>query len=223
METKLNTFAPVHHEPAPLRNKIIGALRGAIETGALTPGTRVVEKDLCQQLDVSRTSLREALRQLQAEGLLVEVGNRGLAVVQISRQKAENIYRIRALLESLVVDQFIDNATAQDRKELEEKSRDLIAAYKAGKADDIIATKRVFYEHICRGAHNTVALDILNNLTLLTSSLRRRSVERGVRQKQSVEEIGMLVKAILAGNKKDARRVAELHVANSASSALDGD
>ncbi|KKN82590.1 hypothetical protein LCGC14_0307770 [marine sediment metagenome] len=216
-------FEPVQHEPAPLRNKIIKSLRHAVETGLLEPGTRLVEKDLCQQLNVSRTSLREALRQLQAEGLLVEVNNRGLAVVQISRNDAENIYRIRALLESLVVEQFIENSSPGDRQALEDAAEHLKAAYRSGRADDIVTIKREFYDHICSGAANQIAFDLLNKLTLLTSSLRRRSVERGVRQKQSIVEIGAMVSAILAGNKQQARQAAELHVANSAKSALDGD
>ena len=53
-----------------LRSRIIEALRRAIETGVLAPGARLVERDLCEQLKVSRTSLREALGELQAEGIL---------------------------------------------------------------------------------------------------------------------------------------------------------
>lgn len=216
-------FSPVQHEPAPLRNKIIKALRYAIETGLLEPGTRVVEKDLCQQLNVSRTSLREALRQLQAEGLLVDVNNRGLAVVEISRHDAENIYRIRALLEALVVEQFIENASTKDKHALQDEAEALKDAYRAGRADEIVTAKREFYDLICSGAGNAIAFDLLNKLTLLTSSLRRRSVARGVRQKQSIKEIDQLVAAILAGDKQKARKAAEVHVANSAVSALEGD
>ena len=73
-------LAPVQHQSAPLRNKIIAALRSAIEIGVLTPGTRLIEKDLCNQLNVSRTSLREALRELQAEGIFEPMSPRGLVI-----------------------------------------------------------------------------------------------------------------------------------------------
>ena len=97
----MEPFGPLTHEFAPLRNKIMKSLRRAIETGLLEPGTRLVEKDLCQQLNVSRTSLREALRQLQSEGILTDLNNRGLAVVTVTSEDAENIYRIRGVLEPL--------------------------------------------------------------------------------------------------------------------------
>lgn len=120
---------PLVHEPAPLRNKIMNSLRRAIETGALEPGTRLVEKDLCEKLNVSRTSLREALRQLQAEGILTDLNNRGLTVVTVTRADAENIYRIRGVLEPLIVEQFIENAPDNEIKALKTQSDVLKKAY----------------------------------------------------------------------------------------------
>src|ERR1700761_3577280 len=103
-------LAPLQHQAAPLRNKIISALRRAIETGLLQPGARLVERDLCEQLNVSRTSLREALRELQAEGVLTHIDNRGLVVGTLTREEAQNAYSIRAVLEALIVAQFIEHA-----------------------------------------------------------------------------------------------------------------
>ena len=216
------TLGPLQHEYAPLRNKIIDALRRAVETGALKPGTRLVEKDLCQQLNVSRTSLREALRQLQAEGLLVELFNRGLAVVEISPADAENIYRVRGVVEALIVEQFVENASDTEVNELRAQSEIVYGAYRSGDPDRIMTAKREFYSRICAGAGNAVALNILENLTLLTSMLRRRSVVRKERQKQSIAEIGKIVAAIRKRDKQAAREAAELHVSNAARSAFIG-
>lgn len=216
------TFGPLTHEAAPLRNKIIDALRRAIETGVLKPGTRLIEKDLCQQLNVSRTSLREALRQLQAEGLLVELFNRGLAVVEISPADAENIYRVRGVVEALIVEQFVENASDTDVRDLRTQSDVVSEAYRSGDPDRIMAAKREFYSRICSGAGNAIALNILDNLTLLTSALRRRSVVRKERQKQSIAEIGKIVAAIAKRDKQAARAAAELHVLNAAHSAFIG-
>lgn len=211
---------PVRHEVATLRTKIIAHLRRAIEAGVLEPGMRLVEKDLCEQLQVSRTSLREALRELQAEGVLTYVSNRGLTVATVTRREAENIYRIRQVLEPLLVEQFIEKASGSDIQALKASSRKLKAAYKSGDFTAITGAKRDFYDRICIGADNAIAFDILNRLTLRTSQLRRRSVARRERQEQSVREIEILVQAIGARDVGAARRAAEIHVANSARSAF---
>ncbi|MEZ2126475.1 MULTISPECIES: GntR family transcriptional regulator [unclassified Sinorhizobium] len=213
-------FGPLKQESAPLRNKIMQSLRRAIETGYLEPGTRLVEKDLCQQLNVSRTSLREALRQLQAEGVLTDLNNRGLAVVTVTREDAENIYRIRGVLEPMIVEQFIENAPDAELEGLKAHSERLKAAYQLGTAEEIVAIKRDFYDLICSGARNQIAFDLLKKLTLLTSPLRRRSVVRPERRKQSIAEIEQIVDAIIRRDKVAAHAAAEKHVANSARSAL---
>ena len=214
-------LSPVQHQPAPLRNKIIAALRSAIETGVLAPGTRLIEKDLCDQLHVSRTSLREALRELQAEGIFEPMSARGLTINTISREDAENAYRIRSVLEALIVEQFIEKADEAQVRDLARHGEVLKRAYESGVLETIIETKRAFYDRICSGADNAIAFDIINRLVLRTSSLRRHSLSRKERQIQSIKEIDSLVKAIQKRDVAAARQAALDHVKNSARSALD--
>src|SRR6185503_14192274 len=174
-ERTMAKLAPVQQQPAPLRNKIIVALRSAIETGILAPGTRLIEKDLCDQLHVSRTSLREALRELQAEGIFEPMSARGLTINTISREDAENAYRIRSVLEALVVEQFIEKADDAAVSDLARRGEILKQAYQSGVLETIIETKHAFYDRICTGADNAIAFDIINRLVLRTSSLRRHS------------------------------------------------
>ncbi len=216
-------LAKLSQQSAPLRNKIIAALRAAIETGVLAPGTRLVEKDLCEQLDVSRTSLRESLRELEAEGILEHSSNRSLTVANISREEAENVYRIRAVLEALVVEQFIEKASDSELQALISDAETLKAAYRDGELVEMLRAKRAFYDRICSGAENAVAFDIINRLVLRTSALRSRSMLRGERQAQSVMEIDTLVQAIAKRDIKAARRAARAHVTNSARSSLGHD
>lgn len=213
-------LAPLHQESAPLRNKIITALRNAIETGVLVPGTRLIEKNLCEQLGVSRTSLREALRELQAEGILENASGRSLRVCSVSLEDAENVYRIRAVLEALVVEQFIEKASDADVKLLVCESEALKNAYRSGVLEQMLTAKRSFYDRICSGAENTIAFDILNRLVLRTSSLRSRSLSRKARQQQSIQEIDALVNAIQKRDIAAARQVALEHVKHAAASAL---
>lgn len=213
-------LSPLEYQTAPLRNKIIAALRGAIETGMLRPGARLVERDLCEQLNVSRTSLREALRELQAEGVLSHVDNRGLVVSILTESEARNAYRLRAVLEALVVEQFVEVADDDEFERLSADGQILKKAYASGALDKILSSKRAFYDRICTGAGNTLAFDIITRLILRTSSLRSRSLARKERQQQSIKEIDAILDAIMARDVAAAKRAATVHVENAAQSAL---
>jgi DNA-binding GntR family transcriptional regulator len=213
-------LTPIRQEVAPLRTRIIESMRRAIERGFLKPGERLVEKDLCEQLGVSRTSLREALRELEAEGVIAQAPARGLVVAKISRRDAENIYHIRGDVEALIIGQFIEMASEAQMVEVLEKCDQLIEAYKKGQFEEIIEAKREFYAHICKVAENAIALDLLSRLTLRTAQLRSRSVVRKERQEQSILEVQALADAIRTRDIDVARRAAKAHVDHAALSAL---
>lgn len=213
-------LAPLHQQAAPLRNKIITALRSAIELGFLEPGQRLVEMDLCEQLSVSRTSLREALRELQSEGILEHSSNRGLSVSAVSAEDAKNIYRLRSVIEALIVEQFIEKASDAQIEELVQASENLKKAYRTGVLEEILSVKHKFYDHICSGAENPIAFDMISRLVLRTSSLRARSLVRKERQVESINEISLLVETIRRRDVDAARKAAIAHVNGAANSAL---
>lgn len=213
-------LGPLSYESAPVRNQIIAALRSAIESGVLQPGARLIERDLCEQLNVSRTSLREALRELQAVGVLSQIDKGGLMVNVLSREDASNVYSIRAVLEALVTAQFMEHANEEEFEQLEIYGEALKKAYISGSVERMLRAKRAFYDCICTGARNPVAFDLINRLTLRTSSLRSKSLARPERQKQSVEEIDAILSAIMARDVKAAQAAAAAHVENAAQSAL---
>jgi DNA-binding GntR family transcriptional regulator len=213
-------LAPLKQQSAPLRNKIIMALRSAIEMGFLKPGQRLVEMDLCEQLSVSRTSLREALRELQAEGILEHASNRGLSVSAVSVEDAKNIYRLRSVLEALIVEQFIERATDEQIKDLVQESENLKNAYRSGILEDMLSAKRTFTDRICSGAQNPIAFEMISRLALRTSSLRARSLVRKERQLQSIEEVNTLMATIQRRDIEAARDAAIRYVNNASHSAL---
>jgi DNA-binding GntR family transcriptional regulator len=213
-------LASLQQPSTSLRSRIIQSLRRAIETGVLEPGARLVERDLCEQLQVSRTSLREALGELQAEGILTYSPTRRLSVSVISRTDAENAYRIRAVMEALIVEQFIERASDAELEALIEESKRLKSAYRSGDLERMLVGKRAFYDRICAGAQNPMAFDIISRLILRTSVLRRRSLARKQRQQQSIKEVDVLIEAICKRDAKVAREAAMQNVAHSASSAL---
>jgi DNA-binding GntR family transcriptional regulator len=213
-------LAPLRYEAAPLRNQIINSLRSAIESGLLQPGARLIERDLCEQLNVSRPSLREALRELQALGVLTQTENRGLVVGTLSTEEAANVYSIRAVLEALVVGQFVALASDEEVDQLRGYGDTLKKAYLSGSVERMLRAKRTFYDNICSGAQNALAFELINRLTLRTSILRSRSLARKPRQKESVKEIEAILSAIEARDAEAAKRAAAVHVENSSRSAL---
>jgi DNA-binding GntR family transcriptional regulator len=198
-----------------LRRKITSSLREAIETGVLKPGERLVEKDLCRDLNVSRTSLREAFRELEAEGLIANQP-RGLAVTQVTAQEASNIYRVRAALEGLVAEQFAANASAEMLQALTDAVERLQTAYSEKRYDQILSAKKEFYETLCRGADNLIVLDLLNRLNARITQLRSTSLSDPTRGIASMAEIRNLAAALLARNPEAAKAAAIYHVASAA-------
>lgn len=205
-------LSPLSRPLAPLRGKIVAALRHAIETGELKPGTRLVEKDLCLKLAVSRTSLREALRELQSEKL-VSTGPRGTLVTEISREEAENIYQVRASLESLVAAQFAERASEADAVSLEKAFAALERAYRSGGFEEILSKKKAFYDAICAGAANPVIREILDRLSVRINQLRSTSRGDEKRGEESLSELKELTRALIARNPRAARAAALRHVA----------
>ncbi|MCB4769839.1 GntR family transcriptional regulator [Ancylobacter sp. Lp-2] len=213
-------IGPIGQESAPLRRKLVATLRQLIETGRLPAGQRLIEKELCAELAVSRTVLREALRELEVDGLLV-AGARGLSVAVLSRAEAENIYAVRAVLEGLTARQFCERADEAALAALAAAHVELRRVYEVGSLSDLLAAKLDFYRTLCAGAANPVAGDLLDRLNARISLLRSRSLADPARKSASRSEIDALVDALHRRDGDRAAALAERHVAAAARVALD--
>jgi DNA-binding GntR family transcriptional regulator len=149
---------------APLRQQVVDRLRAAVIAGDLAPGQRLTERDLIDRVGVSRTVIREALRQLESEGLVETLPNKGPAVRALSRAEAVDLYRIRASLEALAARLFIERAPSEALDRLAAALRDVEAAYRAGAAEGILAAKNGFYAVLFDGARSDVLSSMLGGL-----------------------------------------------------------
>jgi DNA-binding GntR family transcriptional regulator len=217
---KITKLSSLKQEFAPLRQKIIAELRRAIECGLLKPGERLIEKDLCAQLNVSRTCLREALRELEALRVIANSDTRGLMVTPIGPEDAANIYNVRAVLEALIAEQFIARADTSDIANFRSAAESLKAAYATQQLVDILDAKKAYYDAFCAGAKNQVVFDLLMTLHLRTSQLRAASISRSERKAQSIAEIEALLGAIERQDTAAAQTAARTHVENAAASAF---
>jgi DNA-binding GntR family transcriptional regulator len=216
---KALVLGPVQQESAPLRRKISSLLRQAIETQMLPAGTRLIEKNLCQELNVSRTALRESLRELEAEGLITN-GAKGMVVAAISAEEAINVYAVRGALEALVVEQFAERADDEAMKALEVSVDILAKSYEQQDVKKIVVAKAEFYEALCNGASNLIALELLTRLNSRITRLRFASLSKSSRLPTSISEIRDLVAALKQRNAGEARAIALRHVSNAAKAAI---
>ena len=210
----------IERAAAPLRRKVLDALRASIVDGRLAPGSRLVERELIDMLGVSRTVVREALRQLESEGLIDVVANKGAVVRALTVAEAKDLYAIRAVLEGLAARLFVENASADDVDALERALASTTEAYAADEPAAISAAKSAFYDVLFRGAESPTLGAFIGALharvqrwRALGLSHAKRSSER---PKESLNDLRGIVAAIKARDGELAERLARQDVENAA-------
>ncbi|WP_233839196.1 FCD domain-containing protein [Paraburkholderia sp. ZP32-5] len=187
-------------------------LREAIMDGHFPPGTRLVESTLCEMTNVSRTTIREALRRLESERLIVNVPNRGPSVAVITPLEADQIYHVRKMLEGEAAALFTREATAEDITRLEHALRDFESAVKQHQPTERIRATSAFYEIILTGCGNKIIQEILASLLARINVLRAKSMANEGRDWHSADEMRGIFEAIRRRDPIAARAAAELHV-----------
>lgn len=200
---------------APLRDQVSGVLRQAIVERELRPGQRLVERELVDRLQVSRATIRESLRELEAEGLVTVIPQRGAVVASISLREAADIYEARAAIESLIVRRFVERADQQYLVRLAGSLDELGQAIDAGQpVRELLAVKDRFYDVLIAGADSSVLATMLSSLQARVSLLRATSLTHEGRQLEMLRELHTLAKAINARDADEAARLCAEHVRN---------
>ena len=193
-----------------LRERIVERLRDAILTGDLPAKTRLREPDLAQRLAVSRTPLREAIRQLEAEGLVSTVPRGGAFVTTVTPQDLEETYAIRAVLEGLAARQAagrVDPEQAAGLRALLDELGQKTANYRVYHE----AAGR-FHEAIFDLAGNKRLQAMYEALTRQVERLRKVSLAVGKRPDTSLREHRRIADAILRGKGAEAERRMRAHI-----------
>jgi DNA-binding GntR family transcriptional regulator len=202
------------HEPAP-RHGARGEhayrrLRTAIQDGTLKPGERVMETEVAQWLNVSRTPVRDALRRLEAEGMLAHERHNGLVVAKLDRQAVMELYAIREVLEGTAARLCARHASDMEVLELEElvkREREMQGDFEA-----LSRHNRRFHEAVHRGAHNRYlekSLYAVNDSMIL---LGRSQMLVPQRARTALAEHAELAKAIRSRDAEAAEGAARRHV-----------
>ena len=210
----------IQRTAAPVREQVVRVLRQAIIQGRFGPGERLVAPELCRWLGASRTTIREALRQLQAEGLVEDVPGRGPTVARITVEEALHLYEVREALEGLAARLFAQRGKQEDLASLEEAFRQLEAAYREGRVASMLAAKDRFYRVLFRGCGNPVLESLATTLHARITRLRSASLSWPGRATRSLDEVRAIVRAIRGRDPTGAEAACRDHVRRAAEAAL---
>ena len=210
-------------EKTSLRQQALTALRRAITSGELPPGTHLVETELSDALQISRGTLREAMRQLQQEGLISVTGDRGrLSVRHLDAKEIKDIFNVRAALESLAARELCAlpdraGAVAILRKAVAEMERWAVA-----NLEDRIEADLKFHRTMCQLTGNET---LLHSWTSLEGSIRMSimfaGVDRAIKN-MDVKRHSELVDAIESGDADTAETAVRDHMAAAANVLVEG-
>jgi len=205
---------------APLRREIENRLRSAIIDGRFKPGERLIERELCGMLGVSRPSLREALRQLEAEELVTMLPHRGPVVATVTAEEAAQLYDVRAMLEGLAAHRFAETASAADIAVLRAALEDFAAAVRGESALSLIEAKTRFYDVLLERSGNRIAQRLLTQLNNRVRRLRATSMAEAGRVQHTLAEVTRIVEAIERRDAAGAWQATVEHVARAAEIAI---
>jgi DNA-binding GntR family transcriptional regulator len=204
-----------------LRSQVEDRLRAAILSGRFKPGQRLVERELCHMISVSRPSIREAIRQLEAEGLVVSQPYRGPSVSTITPAEARQLYTVRSLLEGHAGEQFALDGSEAALAALGQAVTRLEAVIAAGGEPALlIEAKSAFYAILMEGAGNVFVRQTLAVLHNRVTLLRLTSMSQPGRLAHAMAEIRAIHAAVIARDPAAAKAACERHVAEAAAVAL---
>ncbi|MBR4733977.1 MAG: GntR family transcriptional regulator [Lachnospiraceae bacterium] len=202
----------------PLRDVVFNTLRQAILTGELKPGERLMEIHLADQLGVSRTPIREAIRKLELEGLVTMIPRRGAEVAQITEKSMNDVLEVRRAVDALCVELACERITEEELQRLSEAC-DAFAeeAKKSEKEKDVklLAQKDVaLHDIIVQATGNQRLIQLVNNLSEQMYRYRFEYLKDFSQHEKLVEEHRIIYENIVKKNRETACEAARLHIDN---------
>ncbi|MEX1271302.1 MAG: GntR family transcriptional regulator, partial [Acidimicrobiia bacterium] len=186
-----------------LRDQIADQIRQAIVGGVLTQGERLVERKLAAQFGASLSAVREALIELEAQGLVVRTRNSSTHVVRLDADDVEKLFKVRRALEGLVVEEAARCGTAEQLaglRELLDGMRSDAEAERSGRFDERLVQ---FHRHVWEMADNSYLVDALQRTVLLyfeDSRIRRNADHSEAYYRRILDSHSAILDAIASGD-----------------------
>lgn len=199
----------------PLREVVCETLREAIINGVLKPGERLMEIQLAEELGVSRTPVREAIRKLELEGFVIMIPRRGTYVADLSIKDINEVFEVRTALDVLAAGLAAERITDEELEQMERLLVHIGEYIEKEDMDKIVEADSQFHDILYRASRNDRLVQIINNLREQLTRFRSISMSYPGRLKNTLEEHSRLVEALAMRDVKLAEKLSTEHMENS--------
>jgi len=195
-------------------------IKEAIIKGHFKPGEKLVEQTLAQEMGVSRTPVREAIRRLEAEGFVVSIPRKGVVVSRADKEEIVQLYSIRAELEGLAARWAIENADEDDIRKLDEAISRMEETAASGDLDGVVQSNALFHDAIAQASKSRILCTLLKTLQDNIQRFRFQSLHLPGRPEAALAEHKEIVAAIKEKKTEEADRLLKEHLQNACAAAL---
>ena len=206
---------------SPRREETVRNLRNAIIRGYLKPGEHLIERELCELTGVSRTSIREALRQLEAEGLVESIANKGPCVAAVTLETARDVFEIREALECTLYETFAKRASSEQIKAFAREVERVERVYGQGLEEEMDDACEAYYGVLFEGSGNKSIGPILRSLLARLAVLRRRALMKPGSASEVITDTRRILEAIERRDPAAACEAGRRHVRSVANAAME--
>lgn len=202
------------NEYLPLRDVVFNTLRQEILTGKMKPGERLMEIHLANKLGVSRTPIREAIRKLELEGLVIMIPRKGAEVAQISWKSLKDVLEVRRALDVLAIELACERMAAEQLEALYKACEGFEEATKTKDTRKIAEADVAFHDIIVASTGNQRLIQLVNNLSEQMYRYRFEYIKDSSQHQTLVEEHKEMYRSIQSKDKKAAAGVVKKHIDN---------
>ena len=207
-------FQVTMNEYLPLRDVVFQTLRQAILRGELKPGERLMEIQLANKLGVSRTPIREAIRKLELEGLVLMIPRRGAEVAEITEKSLRDVLEVRGALEELAVDLACERITQEDISKLKAAAKGFEETLPSGDVTEIAEADVKFHDIIYLSTDNQRLIQLLYNLREQMYRYRVEYLKRKEVHETLLSEHEHIIACLEARDKSGAKDAIYTHIDN---------
>jgi DNA-binding GntR family transcriptional regulator len=205
--------------PRTVINECISQLRSYIMRGNLRPGQKLIEADLCEQMSISRPSLREALRVLEADKLIELVPNRGPSVARLGEREIEEIHDVWSMLTGEGVYRFAEVASAKDIANLNRAVARLKLGSRLNHPLEMLAAINAIFNTILTKCGNDLLVEMVYSLVSRINFLRAQTLRDREWRNLCIEEIEDIIASIRSDKPKTARQAVRRHISSACKTA----